>query len=280
MLPDGDFIDLDWTGKGTGPVVLVLHGLEGSSRSPYARGLLRAIDYAGWRGVVMHFRGCSGEANRLARSYHSGETEDLAFVVASLLKRDPDARLAVVGFSLGGNVLLKWLGETGKGNPAKAAVAVSVPFVLNTAAIRLNRGFSRLYQWKLLRSLRANVRRKFRRLAAPIPLQQLGSLRCFYDFDHYVTAPLHGFASADHYYAEASSRQYLPGVGIPTLVVHAEDDPFMSPDAIPARTELSDTTRLEVYPHGGHVGFVAGRWPWCAEYWLEKRITGFLKPFL
>lgn len=275
-LPDGDFIDLDWSEAGSGPIVVVLHGLEGSSDSPYARGIMRAIERRGWRGVVMHFRGCGGEPNRLARSYHSGETGDLAFCINALRRREPHTPLAAVGFSLGGNVLLKWLGKAGGAAPLRAAVAVSVPYVLGGAAERLNHGFSRLYQWQLLRSLRNSVAEKRTRIKLPLRIQDLSSLRSFRDFDEYVTAPLHGFDSADHYYTVSSSRQYLRGITTPTLLLHARDDPFMTENAVPGQKELSDSVALELSTHGGHVGFVAGTWPWRARYWLEERIPAYL----
>ena len=275
-LPDGDFIDLDWSETGSGPIVVVLHGLEGSSDSPYARGIMQAIERRGWRGVVMHFRGCSGEPNRLARSYHSGDTGDLSYCINTLRRREPRTPLAAVGFSLGGNVLLKWLGKTSGAAPLRAAVAVSVPYVLGGAANRLNQGFSRLYQWKLLRSLRNSVAEKRGRIELPLKIQDLSTLNSFRDFDEYVTAPLHGFDSADHYYTVSSSRQYLKGITIPTLLLHASDDPFMTEKAIPGQKELSESVVLEVSPHGGHVGFVAGAWPWRARYWLEERIPAYL----
>lgn len=279
-LPDGDFIDLDWSENGSGPIVIVLHGLEGSSNSPYARGIMQAIEHRGWRGVVMHFRGCSGEPNRLARSYHSGDTGDLAFCINTLRRREPHTPLAAVGFSLGGNVLLKWLGKTSGAAPLRAAVAVSVPYVLGGAADRLNHGFSRLYQWQLLRSLRNTVAEKRVRIKLPLKIQDLSTLNSFRDFDEYVTAPLHGFDSADHYYTVSSSRQYLKGITLPTLLLHSHDDPFMTEKAIPGQHELSDSVTLEVSAHGGHVGFVAGTWPWRARYWLEERIPAYLGQFL
>ncbi|MEW6331306.1 MAG: hydrolase [Pseudomonadota bacterium] len=279
-LPDGDFIDLDWSENGSGPIVVVLHGLEGSSESPYARGLMRAIEQRGWRGVVMHFRGCSGEPNRLARSYHSGDTGDLSFFVNTLRRREPHTPLAVVGYSLGGNVLLKWLGKAGGAAPLRAACAVSVPFVLRVAAERLDRGFSRLYQWQLLRSLRNGVAEKRERMKLPIRIRDLSTLKSFRDFDEHVTAPLHGFDGADHYYTVSSSRQYLKGIVVPTLLLHARDDPFMTETAIPGSRELSDAVSLELAAHGGHVGFVAGRWPWRACYWLEQRIPAYLERYL
>ena len=279
-LPDGDFIDLDWTEKGSGPIVIVLHGLEGSSDSPYARGLLQAIEHRGWRGVVMHFRGCSGEPNRLARSYHSGDTGDLDFLVATLRRREPRAPLATVGFSLGGNVLLKWLGKAGSVAPLHAAVAVSVPFVLHGAAERLQQGFSRVYQWQLLRSVRHTVNAKRRHMELPLKSRDLSALKNFRDFDEHITAPLHGFDSADHYYTVSSSRQYLGGITVPTLLLHARDDPFMTESAIPRPDELSESVTLELSPHGGHVGFVAGTWPWRPRYWLDERIPAYLATYL
>jgi len=271
-LPDGDFLDLDWTANDDGPVVLVLHGLEGSSDSKYARGLLKAVHERGWRGAVMHFRGCSGAPNRLLRSYHSGETGDLAYVVDLLRRREPETPLHVVGYSLGGNVLLKWLGEAGKRAPIDSAVAVSVPFVLAESARRLARGFSRVYQWVLLRQLRASVMAKLVYRPLPFDGRMLAGLRSFREFDEHVTAPLHGFAGADDYYERSSSRQYLKGIEIPTLVIHARDDPFMTETAIPQDGELSPAIELELCANGGHVGFVGGEWPWVPAYWLEGRI--------
>lgn len=279
-LPDGDFLDIDWTGHARGPIVLLLHGLQGSSRSTYARGLLRAIAARGWRGALMHFRGCSGEPNRLVRSYHSGETSDLTHVIEHLRVREPNTPIAAVGVSLGGNVLLKWLGETGARAPVAAAVGVSVPFLLRHAADRLETGFSRLYQWSLLRSLRAAVEQKRLAVALPLAIDDLASLRCFRDFDEHVTAPLHGFRGAEHYYEAASSRPYLARIAIPTLLLQARDDPFMHPAVIPEPRELPRCVALEVYERGGHVGFVMGRWPWRARYWLEERIPEFLEPYL
>ena len=277
-LPDGDFLDLDWTAGDTGPIVVVLHGLEGSSRSPYAQGILSALHEGGWRAVLMHFRGCSGEPNRLTRWYHSGETSDLALVVEWLRQRR--APLAAVGFSLGGNVLLKWLGERGEQAPLAAAVAVSVPFDLKQCAIRLETSFSRLYQWKLLRSLQRNIRRKFSLLPCPVALADLRRAKTFREFDDLITAPLHGFVSADDYYARSSSRQYLKGIRIPTLILHALDDPFMTPDAVPRASELSPSVTLELSVRGGHVGFVEGTWPWTPNYWLEHRIPRYLSAYL
>ena len=279
-LPDGDFIDLDWTSARAGPLVLVLHGLEGSSASHYARGLLSALQARGYRGVLMHFRGCSGEPNRLERSYHSGDSAELDHVWRVLRAREPRTGMAAVGYSMGGNLLLKWLGEQGERAPIDAAAAICVPFDLADAARRLERGLSRVYQARLIGELRRKLRRKFPR--APRPFDMAAVERCgtFFEFDDLVTAPLHGFADVHDYYARSSSAQFLRDVRAPTLVIHALDDPFMTPEAVPDAHMLSPSIRLELSNHGGHVGFVHGRWPWRARYWLETRIPDFLDEHL
>jgi predicted alpha/beta-fold hydrolase len=276
-LADGDFLDLDWTPGRQGPICIVLHGLEGSSDSGYARGLLAALTLGGWRGVVMHFRGCSGEPNRLRHSYNAGGTDDLAYVATLLRRREPDTFLACVGYSIGGNVLLKWLGEAGASAPVQAAVAVSVPFMLAAAAQRMKNGVSRIYQTYLLNHLRNSYRRKFRaRPQPPVPLLELSKLRDFFEYDDKVTAPLHGYDGVDDYYTRASCRRYLQGIRVTTLIIHAVDDPFMLPSVVPSERELSDSILLELSPRGGHVGFVGGSSPWRADYWLEQRIPEFL----
>jgi len=223
----------------------------------------------------MHFRGCSGESNRRDRAYHSGDTGDLAHV-ARVLGRRGDGPFAAVGYSMGGNVLLKWLAEQGEEAPVSAAVAVSVPYELDKATRRLDRGFSRVYQRHLLASLQGKVARKFRRRRAPFDLRAVRRCRNFWEFDDLVTAPLGGFANAGDYYRRSSSRQYLHAIRTPTLLLHARDDPFMTPDVVPRPEELSPTTALELSEQGGHVGFVRGPAPWRARYWLEERIVAFL----
>ena len=274
-LPDGDFIDIDWTSD-AGPIVVILHGLQGSSRSALVQRLLRSLARRGWRGAVMHFRGCGGEPNRLPRTYHSGETGDIGYFLRCLRERHPSTPVAAVGYSLGGNVLLKWLAERGAGAELAAAVAVSVPFLLARAADRLDRGASRLYRRHFIADLHRTVRAKFRHRPGPLDLRAVRRARTFRGFDDRVTAPLHGFRDAAHYYDEASCRQYLRGVARPTLILHALDDPFMTADVVPRRDELSPSIRLELSAAGGHVGFVEGSAPWWARYWLEERIPRFL----
>jgi predicted alpha/beta-fold hydrolase len=286
-LPDGDFLDLDWhepksNGESGAPLVLILHGLQGSSDSHYARGLMRALGGIGVRSVVMHFRGCSGEPNRLRRAYHSGETGDLDHIVGELRRRESDLRLAVVGYSIGGNVLLKWLGEKGADAAVDAAVAVSVPFDLTQAAVRMNRGFSRLYQRRLVRSLQRSVITKMERLDLGLGFDEdeLRAMGSFWTFDDRVTARLHGFDGADDYYARCSSRPFMRSIERPTLVLHARNDPFMTEAVIPGADELAESVRLELLSDGGHVGFVSGRWPWAARYWLEERVPDYLCEYL
>jgi len=271
-LVDGDFLDLAHVGPAHAPTVLLLHGLEGSVHSPYARALLAAVAARGWHGVLLHFRGCSGELNRLARSYHSGDTGDVAWVAAHLLRTSP--ALAAVGYSLGGNVLLKYLGECGQASPFCAAAAVSVPFDLSIAADTLNRGFSQLYQRRLVDSLKDRARRKFARLPAPIDLGDLAQWNDFRTFDDRVTAPLHGFANAAEYYARSSCRPSLRHITTPTLILHALDDPFLDPAGIPTATELAAPVDLELARRGGHVGFVTTAR--SAPAWLEHRLVDHL----
>lgn len=279
-LPDGDFIDLDWAETeqpmmANAPIVVVIHGLEGSIRSRYAAGIMRTLVQRGARPVLMNLRGCSGEPNRLPRRYHSGETGDLAFLVEMLRGHYPGHPIVAIGYSLGGNMLLKWLGETGANNPLSAAVAVSVPFDLERSSQRLKRGFSRLYAWALLRSLKDSIIEKIGRFSLPLTDHQLRSVANFWEFDELVTAPLHGFSSARDYYRRSSSRQYLKTIRVPTLVLHSRDDPFLYPDALPRGEEISDQVQLELTRGGGHVGFVSGA-PWAPRYWLEERIPDWL----
>ncbi|MES1934922.1 hydrolase [Salinisphaera hydrothermalis] len=279
-LDDGDFIDLSWLPEADlaedAPLVLVLHGLNGSLESKYARGLLRQVAAHGARGVLMHFRGAAGP-NRLSRSYHSGETGDVGLVLERLRARYPRAPIGAAGYSLGGNVLLKYLGEQGSDSPLSCAVAVSVPYDLETCAYAVQKGFSRLYQTHLINGMREIVEAKVRDGIIERPLPDLRGLRDFPSFDNAITAPLNGFANAMDYYARSSSRSFLKRIRTPTLVLHARDDPFMAPEVVPSADELSDTIRFELSEHGGHVGFVsAGRFG-APVYWLEERIPSYFR---
>lgn len=285
-LDDGDFLDLDWHGLHNldAPLVLVLHGLTGSSNSPYVAGLQKALAAQGWGSVALNWRGCSGEPNLLARSYHSGASEDLAAVISHLRAQRPLAPLYAVGYSLGGNVLLKHLGETGDNSDLLGAVAVSVPFRLDQCADRIGQGFSRVYQAHFMRQMLAYIKNKQRQfqhdgrhegLATLAQLGSLDNMRTFWDFDGRVTAPLNGFVDAEDYYRRASSRYFLGAIRTPTLIIQAADDPFVFPHSLPQAGELSPTTEFELQARGGHVGFVDGtmRNP---GYYLERRIPQWL----
>lgn len=281
-LPDGDFVDVDWTrGGGAGqPLVLVLHGLEGSIDSRYAGAIMAALERVGWRAALMHFRGCSGTLNRLPRSYHAGDTADLRFVLEELNRRDPAAPIAAVGYSIGANVLLKYLGEeASEPGPLVTAIAVSVPFDLRTSADTITRGASRIYQFALMRRMHDKVRRKFGNRRAPIDVGQALRTRTFHEFDDHVTAPLHGFDNYQHYYQSSSCLPYLKLIRKPTLILHARDDPFIDPSGLPTETDLSPAVTLELSERGGHVGFIQGRVPWRPQYWLEPRIVRHLAEY-
>ncbi|MEE3633336.1 hydrolase [Pseudomonas sp. AL 58] len=285
-LKDGDFLDLDWHGPHSidAPLVVLLHGLTGSSSSPYILGVQQALALQGWGSVAVNWRGCSGEPNLLPRSYHSGASEDLAEVITHVQAQRPVAPLYAVGYSLGGNILLKYLGETGTACPLQAAVAVSVPFRLDQCADRIGQGFSRVYQAHFMRAMRAYVKdkqRHFQRhghqegLSAIERLGSLEHLRTFWDFDGKVTAPLNGFADAHDYYRRSSSRYFLGENRTPTLIIQSSDDPFVFRHSLPGNNELSTQTTLELHAHGGHVGFIDGslRHP---GYYLERRIPQWL----
>lgn len=278
-LPDGDFLRLDWVGH-RGPTVVVLPGLQGSLKSSYVRGLLAACERRGWRAVLLHYRGC-GTPNRLRSAYHCGMSDDLHHVVQLLHDRDPHAPLAVVGYSVGANIGMKWLGEAGhRGEqlPLAAAVGVSVPFHLGEVAQEVTRGFSRLYQWYLLRSLRRDVAAKMaaRDLGLDLTPADLRKLTNFDRFDSRVTAPLHGFAGAQDYYDQTQSAPWLRHIQVPTLIINALNDPLVPPRLLPTPADLSPHVTLQVTECGGHLGFVTGRWPWRPQYWLEDRITDYL----
>lgn len=275
-LPDGDFVDLEWTtARRDGPLVVVLHGLEGGLDSRYAAGILQAVEASGWRGLLLYHRGCSGEINRLPQGYHSGHTADLDYLLHELRRREPDTPLAAVGYSLGGNVLLKWLGETADNTLLQAAAAVSVPFDLALCSDRINQGFSKNYQRHLMQRMKETLRRKIARGLIDFPPQKISALKTFRDFDEALTGPIHGFGDAEGYYRAASSRQFLHAIRTPTLVIHAEDDPFMAPEVVPTPDELSPAVQLELSRHGGHVGFMSGT-PWSPRWWLEERIPAWL----
>jgi predicted alpha/beta-fold hydrolase len=267
------------------PRLLVLHGLEGTIRSHYLRGLLDQARRRGWAADVLIFRGCNGQVPRAARFYHSGETGDLDFVIRRLVREHPTQPIVTAGFSLGGNVLLKWLGEQGNGLPpqVKAAAAVSVPYDLERGSRHIERGFSRLYTRHFLATLREKALRKLAQHPGLFDDSRLSEARTLYDFDETVTAPVHGFKGASDYYSRSSSLQFLDGIRRPTLLLSAYDDPFLPRDVLVDVARMArgnSCLALELHEHGGHVGFVSGRWPWQPIYYAEERVASFLSTAL
>ena len=280
--PDEDFLDvlrLDPPSPGA-PRLFLLHGLEGTVRSHYVGGLLHVAHDRGWGADVLIFRGCSDEPNRAPRFYHSGETGDLALAVDRVLSEHPDVDLLMCGVSLGGNVLLKWLGERPEAvsNRVRAAVAVSVPFDLERGSRHISRGFSRVYERHFLRTLRRKAETKLRRypeLFDPVALRRANTL---YDFDDVVTAPVHGFRNAHDYYTRSSSLQFLGAIRRPTLLLSARDDPFLPSavlDEVAQVARKNSCLTIEFTEGGGHVGFVHGL-PWRPLYYAEQRVGEFL----
>jgi uncharacterized protein len=285
QLPDGDETAVDWLVQAeppppTAPLLVILHGLEGSARSSYARMLMTRADRLGWHCCVMHFRDCGDYSNRLPRRYHAGETNDVRYLLSLLDESEQFGPIAAVGYSLGGNVLLKYLGEAADTTPVRAACAVCVPLNLYLCAEALNLRFSRIYQTHLLKRMKNALRRKFNRDTAAFDWDKAMGARTFAEFDDVVTAPLHGFKGMSDYYDRASSIGFLRFIERPTLIVNAMDDPFMTPDVIPKADMLSDCITFEVSEHGGHVAFIDGGSPWRPHFYLPDRITGFLEPYL
>lgn len=279
-LPDGDFVELSWTpSTESGPIIALFHGLEGSVESGYAQGVLKVVRDLGWQGVLMHFRTCGKKGNRLPRWYHSGDSPDIDYFIEVLRTRYPDRPLGAFGVSLGGNALLKYLGEKGDKSPLSAAMAVSVPFDLANTAQHLTTGFSRVYQRHLISLVRKKVLAKHKEMPLPMDLEAFNQARTFYHVDN-MAAKLHGFDSADDYYDKASARQFLKVIKVPTLVLHSENDPFMTPEAIPSQSELSENVTLELTKKGGHVGFVYGKNPLKPKYWIDKRFREFFSTLL
>lgn len=283
---DGDFVECYWHHKPSVdldiPIVTLFHGLQGSFRSPYIRGMMHALYRAGFSSVLMHFRGCSGKKNRLPRSYHSGDTGDAEAWINHLKNDYPNTPLYAVGYSLGGNMLLKLLGEQGSNSSLRAGVSISAPMQLDISAKRMERGFSRLYQYYLLRDLKTSLRQKYTdhdmQSLIGIDRKEIGKIKNFYAFDGAYTAPIHGFDSADDYYRKSSAKQFLKKIQTPTLIIQAVDDPFMTDEILPEAAELSPSITIEVYPHGGHVGFVSGSLL-RPTYWLEERIVSYFEGF-
>jgi len=284
-LPDGDSTAVDWLSDSdelprSAPLLVVLHGLEGSAESSYARMLMQAALERRWRPCVLHFRDCGDYRNPLPRRYHAGETGDIRHFLETLHDQGQTGPIFAVGYSLGGNILLKYLGESGEKSRLHAAGAVCVPLNLHICAETLNTGFSKNYQRVLLKNMKSSVQQKFDRDTAAFDWDRAMAAENFAEFDDAVTAPLHGFDGKNDYYDKCSSAQFLKDVGRPTLIINSLDDPFMTPEVIPHYDELSEHVTLEVADAGGHVGFVEGGTPWRPRYYLPRRILNFLEDHL
>lgn len=270
--PDADFLDVNWTTNNTGPITLIFHGLTGSVNSQYAKSLMHLLPQHGIRAVLMHFRGCSGEPNRTPGSYHSGHTADIAFMAKTIRDRYPDAPMAAVGYSLGGNALLKYLADN-PNNPLRFAMSVSPPLALAEGAKRMNQGFSKVYQRVLIKQMKAAVRAKHKRYPE-FNLDELNfeNVSTFTEFDHQITAPLHGYESGADYYRRASTLDDLIRIKTPTHVLWSRDDPFFTEACIPSNHQLAEAVDFELTEHGGHVAFISGRVPFLGRNWLCERV--------
>jgi predicted alpha/beta-fold hydrolase len=279
---DGDFLEIHHLDAPAGaPVLLLLHGLEGTIRSHYIQGLLGEARRRSWRAAVLIFRSCGEDLNRTRRLYHSGETSDLDFVVRHLETDFAGAPIVLAGASLGGNVLLKYLGERGPlVSPAiRGAVAVSVPFDLLRSSRHIDRGFSKVYQRSFLQSLRRKAIAKMEEFPGLASGEAVSAARTIFAFDDCFTAPVHGFDGAEDYYSRSSSIAWLDSISVNTLLLSAVDDPFLPGQVLDEVKSIADRNRslhLEVTPHGGHVGFVGGRTPFSPIYYLEGRAGDFL----
>ena len=286
-LNDDDFLECYWHNKpstnSTKPIIILFHGLAGSFKSPYIQGLMSESAKKGFASVLMHFRGCSGVENLKPRSYHSGESSDALVWIEYLSIKYPNAKLFAVGYSLGGNMLLKLLGESKNKSLLNAAVSVSAPLQLDICANAMKRDFSKFYQHILLKNLNIALDKKYdshnMELLLNFKRQNIQKLKTFWEFDETYTAPIHGFKSAQDYYTKCSSKQFLKNIQTPTLIIHSKDDPFMTQEIIPLQNELSSSVEVEISENGGHVGFIGGTF-FKPDYWLEKRVVSYFLGFI
>ena len=288
ITPDDDFIDVDCVaplaaahGAGTTPTLVVFHGLEGSAQSRYVRDLMAAAAARGWRGVAPHFRGCGGTLNRAPRFYHSGDSGEVDWILERAARSSADAAdshapLFAVGVSLGGNALLKWLGEQGQAARVRVtrAAAISAPLDLTASGAALSRGLNMVYTRVFLRTLKAKSAAKLAQYPKLFDRDAMLAARDLHAFDDIVTAPLHGFRDADDYWRRASSKPLLPRIAVPTLVLNAKNDPFLPAAALPDASEVSTAVTLDFPDEGGHVGFFDPRF--LHGDWMTARVMDFL----
>lgn len=279
--PDGDFLDLDWSLVGSNNLVIVCHGLEGDTGRPYVKGMVKAANLAGFDALAWNYRGCSGEPNRLLRGYHSGATDDLDWVVTHALSSNRYRSISLVGYSLGGNLILKYAGE----NPAnlsgklKSVVAFSAPVNLASSCHAIMQGFNRVYENRFLVSLLAKMKLKAEQLPGAIDTQLFTKVKRLVDFDNFFTAPIHGFKDARDYYTQCSSKQFLPAITVPTLIVNALNDTFLGEECYPiAIAQKHPLLYLEMPDNGGHVAF--NTFEKDGLLWSENRAIDFLRESL
>ncbi|MFN1584185.1 hydrolase [Vibrio rotiferianus] len=279
--PDDDFLDLAWSEQQdteiarNKPIFVLFHGLEGCFYSPYANGLMNAFSKSGWLSVMMHFRGCSGKPNKKARAYHSGEVTDARFFLEQLNQQFPNTPKVAVGISLGGNMLANYLAQYKDDPILSAATIVSAPLDLSACANRIEQGFSKVYKRYLLSSLKRNALQKHDLIQGELALSYNSIKRVtrLYEFDDLVTAPLHGFKDAQDYYDQCSGLSKLQQITLPTLIIHAKDDPFMTEAVIP-KFVLPDNIDYRLYENGGHVGFLTGT-ALKPKFWLEEALPAY-----
>lgn len=279
-LPDGDFLDLDWLRNGSDKLAIVSHGLEGSSQRDYVSGMTQTLARSDWDVLAWNMRGCSGEHNRLLRSYHSGESADLLLVIQHALKSFDYKSIVLIGFSLGGNITLKLLGE-GANIPKqiKAAVTFSVPCDLAASADCLKKKSNSFYMHYFLKTLRDKITYKYCRFPDRISIEGLAAMKSFHEFDEAYTAPLHGFASALDYWRQASSKQFIPNISIPTMLISSADDPFIDQHSFPIEeAQANNSFYFELTSWGGHVGFAETCFPFRS--YAERRCMSFLSDFV
>ena len=284
--PDGDFLELHRLDAPRGasihaPRLLLLHGLEGTIESHYVAGFFAEAQRRGWAADLLIFRGCGTEPNRAPRFYHSGETSDLAHVLDRIRVEHPDNPILLAGVSLGGNVVLKFLGEaaTGVSRQICAAATISVPYDLERGARFISTGFARVYDRHFLRTLRHKALEKLERYPGLFDRGALERARTIYDFDDAVTAPVHGFVDAHDYYSRSSAVGWIDRISVPTLLLSAIDDPFLPSAVLDEVRRIAGQNghlQLEFVDHGGHVGFIGGQWPWRPQYYAEWRVCEFL----
>jgi uncharacterized protein len=279
--PDGDFIDVDRIASTRDahdkPVLVVFHGLEGSSDACYARNLMFEAERRGWRGMVPHFRSCSGEVNRLPRAYHSGDAAEIDWILRRVKAEAPHQPLYVAAISLGGNATLKWLGEQGShATPlVTAAAAISAPLDLMAAGEALEQGFCKLYTWNFLKTMKAKAFNKLQQHPGMFRADIARAAKTLREYDNEITAPLHGYKDTDDYWTRASSKPGLIDVRVPTLVLNAKNDPFLPAAALPTPAEVSSDVRLDFPDQGGHVGFLQGSFPGHGR-WMASRVMRFI----